>query len=110
MRSGIRIRPILSCAFALSLAGTGAVATFAPAATVSAANVSLQQCNGVRNAGGLTVQCHVTIVNNLTGNPSTTGSIVTINGGAPTTSPNIVTSVNECNGRRTAVAAPCCAP
>ena len=66
--------------------------------SASAADLSLNQCNGVSNSGGLTVQCIVSIVNTLTGDPATTGSVVTINGGAPVASGDVVTVVDQCNG------------
>src|SRR5688572_4253972 len=96
-RSDRRIRPFVSGALVLSFAGIGGLTLFAPTASVSAANVAVEQCNGVSNSGGLTVQCNVMIVNNLTDDPSTTGSIVTMNGAA-VESPDIVTSVTQCNG------------
>ena len=81
----------------LTFAGMGGLTLFVPTAGVSAANVAVEQCNGVSNSGGLTVQCNVMVVNNLTDDPSTTGSMVTMNG-ASVESPDIVTSINQCNG------------
>ena len=63
----------------------------------SAANVSVGQCNGINDTPGLTTTCDVVIINNLTNNPGTTGSSVTLNGGIPTTSSDLVTSVLQCN-------------
>jgi hypothetical protein len=83
---------------ALALGGFTGVLTFARSESASAANVSLNQCNNVSNTGGLTVECHVVIVNNLTNDPSTTGSVVTVNGGSPVSSSDLVTSVTQCNG------------
>ena len=64
----------------------------------AAANVSFEQCNGVGGGGGQSVTCTVTIVNTLTASASTTGSVVVINGGAPVSSPDLVTVVDQCNG------------
>jgi len=66
--------------------------------SASAANLSINQCNGVSNPGGLTVQCIVSVVNTLTDDPATSGSVVTINGGAPVASGDVVTVVDQCNG------------
>jgi len=84
--------------FGAALIAFGAVMSTAPAQPAAAANISFEQCKGVSNTGGLTVQCDVVIVNNLTENPLTTGSIVIVNGGAPVASADLVTSVNQCNG------------
>ena len=73
---------------ALALGGLTGVLAFSSADSASAANVPVSQCNGISNTGGLTVQCDVTIVNTLTNDPTTTGSVVTINGGAPMASNN----------------------
>lgn len=62
----------------------------------SAANVSIAQCNGINNTPGLTTDCSVSVVNTLTDDPATTGSVVTVNG-VTTTSSDIVTSVTQCN-------------
>jgi hypothetical protein len=66
--------------------------------SASAADLAILQCNGVSNVGGLTVQCDVVVVNTLTGDPGTTGSVVTLNGGSPVASNDLVTSVDQCNG------------
>jgi len=66
--------------------------------SASAADLSINQCNGVSNPGGLTVQCIVSVVNTLTDDPATSGSVVTINGGAPVASGDVVTVVDQCNG------------
>jgi len=63
----------------------------------TAANVPVGQCNGINDTPGLTTTCDVVIINNLTNNPGTTGSSVTLNGGIPTTSSDLVTSVTQCN-------------
>ncbi len=60
----------------------------------SAANVSIEQCNGINNTPGLTTNCSVTVVNTLTNDPATTGSVVTVNG-VTTTSSDIVTAVTQ---------------
>ena len=44
------------------------------------------------------MQCIVSVVNTLTDVPATTGSVVTINGGAPVASGDVVTVVDQCNG------------
>lgn len=82
-------------AVALGIFGLLAIASPEP---VSAAPVGLAQCNGVSNVGGLTVQCSVSVVNTLTDDPGTTGSVVSINGGPGVASGDIVTSVDQCNG------------
>lgn len=79
---------------ALALGGGVALVLSGPA---SAANVSVGQCNGINDTGGLTTTCEVVIINNLTNNPGTTGSSVSLNGGTPTTSSDLVTSVTQCN-------------
>jgi len=85
---------------ALALLGGGVVALLGPADPVSAGadDGAIEQCNNQQNADAQTVLCSVVVVNNLTDDPTTTGSVVTINGGTPMTSPNLVTSVNQCNG------------
>jgi hypothetical protein len=89
---------LLGAALALAVGGVAAVAVVATTQTASAANISLNQCNGVNGGGGQTTSCHVVIINTLTDSPLTTGSVVTINGGAPTASADLVTSVTQCNG------------
>ena len=82
---------------ALALGGVTWVLFIARPDPVSAANVSVNQCNGVSNTGGLTVTCTVTIVNNQTSDPATTNSTVTLNG-VLSSSTDLVTSVTQCNG------------
>src|SRR5687767_13940833 len=74
-----RFLPVLSV---LSLAFVGFTATvlFTSSEPASAANVAFDQCNGVGGGGGQTVQCDVSIINNLTNDPATTGSLASING------------------------------
>jgi hypothetical protein len=78
----------------VGVAGVAVVATPQPA---EAANISIDQCNNVLNVAGVTVACDVVVVNTLTDDPLTTGSVVTLNGGTPTASGDIVTSVTQCN-------------
>lgn len=78
--------------------GLTAVVLQSSASPAAAANVAFEQCNGIQNTGGLTVTCDVVIVNTLTASAATTGSVVTVNGGAPTSSPDLITAVDQCNG------------
>ena len=83
----------------LALLGGSAVALLGPADPVSAANVAVDQCNGVFNDDAQTILCTVAVENFLTDDPATTGSIVTLNGvSSPFSSGNLVTSVTQCNG------------
>ena len=82
---------------ALALSAAGVALFLAHPSPVSAANVPVTQCNGINDTPGLTTTCDVVIVNNLTNNPGTTGSVVTLNGGTPTTSSDLVTSGTQCN-------------
>ncbi len=88
-----------ACAFVLAVIGSGGALSVlsGPSDPASAAQVPIDQCNGVSNDDGAqTVECTVVIVNNLTDDPLTTGSVVTING-VSTASGDLVTSVNQCN-------------
>jgi hypothetical protein len=95
-----RLRRLLGGVFVAIVVGTGTTAMLVQSTTgsASAANVSFDQCNGVGGGGGQTVTCNVVIVNTLTASADTTGSVVVINGGAPVSSPNLVTTVDQCNG------------
>ncbi len=95
-RSARRLLP-LGAALALAVGGVAAVAVVATSQSASAANISLNQCNGINDTPGLTTSCHVVIINTLTNDPLTTGSVVTVNGGVPQTSGDLVTSVTQCN-------------
>ncbi len=75
-------------------AGLGVVALTFGAQSASAANLSISQCNAV---GNTPVNCVVNVVNTLTDDPGTTGSVVTING-VVSSSGNLVTSVTQCDG------------
>jgi hypothetical protein len=81
---------------ALALGALTGALLFAHSDSASAATIN--QCNNVFNADAQTVQCSVTVVNNLTNSPATTGSIITVNGGTPVSSSNLVTFVSQCNG------------
>ncbi len=103
IESGLRRRRrrlTWACAFVLAVIGSGGALSVlsGPSDPASAAQVPFEQCNGVSNGGGETVECSIEIVNNLTDDPGTTGSVVIINGGAPMSSPDLVTIVNQCNG------------
>ena len=89
---------VLAGVLSLALAGFTGLLLFTTSNSASAANVALDQCNGTGGGGGQTVQCDVQIVNTLTDDPTTTGSTVTVNGGTPTSSSDLITSVNQCNG------------
>ena len=86
----------LGSMLALALGGLLGALLFATD-SASAANVAIDQCNGVGGGGGQTVQCNVLVVNTLTDDPNTTGSVITVNG-VVSTSPDLVTSVTQCNG------------
>jgi hypothetical protein len=70
----------------------------------------LSQCNGTDNVGGQAVECHYTVTNNLNGGVTSSSTTIQECHGAandpPTmvctnstsNSPNLVTSVNQCNG------------
>ncbi len=94
------LRRLLGGIFAAILVCAGLSATLLQSSTspASAANVSFEQCNGVGGGGGQTVTCTVTIVNTLTASAATTGSVMVINGGAPISSPDLITVVDQCNG------------
>jgi hypothetical protein len=99
-----RRRPrLLAAVFAATLMGAGLSAVVLESGTTpaSAAPISVDQCNGVFNTPGLSVLCEVTVVNTLTDDPATTGSVVTTTNhtGATTTvtSTDIVTSITQCN-------------
>jgi hypothetical protein len=85
-------------ALVAGVVGVGGVAVLPAPGPAEAATISFEQCNDVSNVGGETVECQVTVVNTLTEDPLTTGSVVVVNGGAPTSSGDIVTSVTQCNG------------
>jgi hypothetical protein len=87
----------VACVVALVLASLAGVMLLVHPDPASAANVSVGQCNHVNDTAGLTTTCNITIVNNLTDNPATTGSVVAVNGGLPTTSSDLVTRVAQCN-------------
>ena len=93
-------RRLLGGVFAAILVCAGLSATLLQSSTspASAANVSFDQCNGVGGGGGQTVTCSVTIVNTLTASAATTGSVMVINNGAPISSPDLITAVDQCNG------------
>ena len=95
-----RFRRLLVGVFVAVVACAGLSAALLQSSTspASAANVSFGQCNGVGGGGGQTVTCNVVIVNTLTASAATTGSVVVINGGAPVSSPDLITTVNQCNG------------
>lgn len=95
-----RIRRLMGGIFVAVVVSAGMTATLVQSNTgsASAANVSFSQCNGVGGGGGQTVTCNVVIVNTLTASAATTGSVVVINGGAPVSSPDLVTTVDQCNG------------
>jgi hypothetical protein len=88
-------------AAALLAAGMSIVWLGSGTKPASAAPISVVQCNGVFNTPGLTVDCNVTVVNTLTDDPATTGSVITVRDhtGATnvTTSTDIVTSISQCN-------------
>jgi hypothetical protein len=91
--------PAILAAVALLAGAVGVmgVAVVAMPDQAEAASISVDQCNNVQNVAGVTVECDVVVVNTLTDDPLTTGSVVTLNGGAPTASGDIVTSVTQCN-------------
>lgn len=90
---GRRRFQVLASVFASTILAAGVTLTVLGASPASAANVAFSQCNGTGGGGGQTVACSVVIINNLTNDPTTTGSIVN---GVP--SPDLVTSVTQCNG------------
>lgn len=83
-------------AAALLTVGTSAVLLGSTSTPASAASLAITQCNGINITPGLTTNCSVTVVNTLTDDPATTGSVSTVNG-VTTTSSDIVTSVTQCN-------------
>lgn len=60
----------------------------------------MNQCNGIANVGGQTVDCSVTITNTITGDPATSTQTVCIGGGACANNGagNWTTSVTQCDG------------
>jgi len=97
-----RLRRLTTLAAAALLAvGMSVVWLGSGTKSASAAPISVIQCNNVFNTPGLTVDCNVTVVNTLTDDPATTGSVITVRNhtGATstTTSTDIVTSVSQCN-------------
>lgn len=97
VQRGRRIHCLVA-AFAASLLTVGASALLLGSGVppASAASLAITQCNGINNTPGLTTNCNVTVVNTLTDDPATTGSLSTVNG-VTTTSTDIVTSVTQCN-------------
>ncbi len=100
---GRKILRVLTTAFAAAaLVVSGAVVLGTTAEPASAAFIPVDQCNGVLATPGTVTVCRVTVVNNLTDDPLTTNSIVTVTDftGATTITPSadIVTSVTQCNG------------
>jgi hypothetical protein len=77
--------------------GASALLLESSSTPASAATVAVTQCNGVNNTPGLTTSCSVTVVNTLTDDPATTGSVVTLNGVAGPFTNNVVNSVTQCN-------------
>jgi hypothetical protein len=92
------LRKLPAIGVAIALGALGLALFLGNSSPASAATVSVGQCNGVNDTPGLTTTCQLVIVNNLTNDPATTGSTVALNGGSPTTSSNLVTSVTQCNG------------
>src|ERR1700694_3719482 len=91
---------ILGALFAAALVAAGLSVVLLGSTNASAANVSITQCIGIHNTPGLTWGCTVTVHNTLTGDPLTSGSVVTVdNDGAisTTSSSDIVTAVTQCN-------------
>ena len=95
-----RFRRLVGGAFVVIVMSAGMSAAVLQSSTTPPPprNVSFEQCNGVGGGGGQTVSCDVTIVNTLTASADTTGSVVTINGGARILATDLVTVVNQCNG------------
>lgn len=97
---------IFALMLAVTLIAIGLVAFAIPAS----AQTSLSQCNGTDNVGGQAVECHYTVTNNLDGtDTSSTVTLTECHGAAndpptlvctpsTTTSPDLVTTVNQCNG------------
>ena len=100
----ITVRPrrrrlhLLVAVFASAVLAVGASALLLESGSTpaAAANLAITQCNGINNTPGLTTRCSVSVINTLTDDPATSGSVVTLNGGS-TPSSNIVTSVTQCN-------------
>lgn len=104
MTNPIDVRPrgrrrfqVLAAVFASTALAAGVTLAVLGASPAAAASLAIDQCNGTGGGGGQTVACDVVVVNTLTNDPATTGSVVTVNG-ATTTSTDIVTSVTQCNG------------
>jgi hypothetical protein len=108
LRHRWRAMVVLLAALTLGLSVTG-LALRAPSA--QAADIALAQCNDIApGAGGATtaMDCSVTVVNTLIGGVAS--SVITVSATcannpcapavspSPFTSPNLVTSVNQCNG------------
>lgn len=95
---GRRPLRLLLAVFASVVAAFGASVLMLESSSTpaSAASLAINQCNGINNTPGLTTSCSVTVVNTLTDDPATTGSVSTVNG-VTTTSTDIVTSVTQCN-------------
>lgn len=87
----------LAAIFSATLLVAGLTAVLLGPTTASAAEVTFSQCNGVNNTPGLTTTCSVTVVNTLTDDPLTTGSVVTVNGVTGSFTNDIVTRVEQCN-------------
>jgi hypothetical protein len=90
-------RKVLALGGVLALALAGIFTLLTAVNPESASALDIDQCNGVNNGGGQTTSCQVVVINTLTDDPGTSGSSVSINGGAPTTSTELVNSVTQCN-------------
>jgi hypothetical protein len=98
---GRRSFRVLMATFVSTALVAGVTLMVLGASPASAASLAVNQCNGTGNGGGQTVACTVTVVNTLTNDPATTGSVVTVNDNGAittTTSTDIVTSVTQCDG------------
>jgi hypothetical protein len=92
-----QLRKVFALGGVLALAMAGVFTLLTAVNPESASALEVNQCNGVDNDAAATTQCHVTVVNNLTNDPTTTFSVVTVNG-VTTSSPELVTAVHQCNG------------
>ena len=103
-----RTRRVEAPEAALDAAPLGAAVPISP--TFVAAPVAVNQCNGTDNVGGQSVECTITVTNNVdlaTGVTSSTMTIRECHGAAnaaptctttPINSSDVVTSVDQCNG------------
>ena len=99
-----------SVAILAALFSAGLMVALVVATSAAPASAAVNQCNGIANVGGQEVDCTVTIINNLnlaTGvaTSTVTTQVCTGAAGAPTcaaptttTSGQLTTSVNQCNG------------